>query len=44
MQKDGVWTLSYPNKKRDPQDNIGKFMRDAATAFAALALTETEKK
>ena len=39
-QKDGTWPASYPNKQRDPQDNIGKFMRDAATSFAILGLTE----
>jgi squalene-hopene/tetraprenyl-beta-curcumene cyclase len=39
-QKDGAWPLNYPNKARDPQTDVGKFMRDAATAFAVLALTE----
>ena len=39
-QKEGTWPTHYVNKARDPQDNIGKFMRDAATAFAILALTE----
>lgn len=39
-QKDGVWPATYLNKARDPQTNVGKFMRDAATAFAVLGLTE----
>ena len=39
-QSDGTWPALYPNRARNPQDNIGKFMRDAATGFAVLALTE----
>jgi squalene-hopene/tetraprenyl-beta-curcumene cyclase len=39
-QKDGTWPVSYPNRPRDPQSDVGKFMRDAATSFAILALTE----
>ena len=39
-QTDGAWPLNYPNKRRDPQTDVGKFMRDAATGFAALALAE----
>jgi hypothetical protein len=39
-QKDGTWPATYPNRSRDPQTDVGKFMRDAATAFAVLGLTE----
>ncbi len=42
-QKEGAWPANYLNKQRDPQDNLGKFMRDAATAFAIMALTETSE-
>ena len=39
-QQEGSWPANYLNKQRAPQDNAGKLMRDAATAFAILALTE----
>jgi squalene-hopene/tetraprenyl-beta-curcumene cyclase len=39
-QYEGAWPAHYLNKQRNPQDNVGKFMRDAATAFAILALSE----
>jgi squalene-hopene/tetraprenyl-beta-curcumene cyclase len=39
----GTWPTLYLNKKRDPQENAGKFMRDAATGFAILALTEASR-
>jgi squalene-hopene/tetraprenyl-beta-curcumene cyclase len=41
-QIEGTWPIHYPNRSRDPQSDIGKFMRDAATAFAILALTEPD--
>ena len=34
----GRWWTSSPNKQRDPASDAGKFMSDAATAFAVLAL------
>ena len=40
QQKDGTWGINYVNKPRDPETNLGQFMRDSATAFAILALTE----
>jgi squalene-hopene/tetraprenyl-beta-curcumene cyclase len=36
----GTWSATSPNKERDPESDAGKFMRDAATGYAVLALTE----
>src|SRR5262249_49751920 len=38
QQPTGAWPGHSINKRRDPDTNAGKFMADAATAFAILAL------
>ena len=40
----GQWPAWSVNVKRDPDSDVGKFMSDAATGFAVLALEDTSGK
>jgi hypothetical protein len=41
---DGSWRAESLNGKHDPQSDVGRFMTDAATGYAVMALEESRQQ
>lgn len=44
QERDGSWQASSLNGPRDPDSDMGQFMNDAATGYAALALEKARRE
>jgi squalene-hopene/tetraprenyl-beta-curcumene cyclase len=44
QDSDGSWRAASLNAKRNPQTDIGRFMTDAATGYAVMALEESDQQ